>query len=305
MKRISLALLFVIAGVQLSACGKNCELTEQTFCTDYENQESGEIQDALYYIDSCGELSRIKEFCRCGCSGDHNECAPCCEDNSCSGHGACDDSTGTVVCTCDAGYVGDDCGSCAEGFEESGGECVIKNPTQCELTSSSTAEEECNWTWECDTGTYSVDCKIEHGNTWCDCTREPSTEYTTDFVSSQLCLYSDLGTYDEADVRYYVNERCSDPRYQVEWNLPTDGGPERWACTLTDSGQTTSTECFREWLCTGGTYRMSCHHNEYGGGSSCSCREDGETLNVFVASGVCSDMDTYANRMCHFFVSED
>lgn len=35
-----------------------------------------------------------------------------CSEGSCSGHGACDDSTGEVVCDCEPSFTGDHCGEC-------------------------------------------------------------------------------------------------------------------------------------------------------------------------------------------------
>lgn len=49
----------------------------------------------------------------------------------CSMHGACDDSTGSVVCDCDTGYMGDDCSECAEGFELQGDLCAPIGSLEC------------------------------------------------------------------------------------------------------------------------------------------------------------------------------
>jgi hypothetical protein len=41
-----------------------------------------------------------------------------CEADSCSGHGSCDDSSGKIVCTCEAGFGGDRCETCAAGYQD-------------------------------------------------------------------------------------------------------------------------------------------------------------------------------------------
>ncbi|MBN2492956.1 MAG: formylglycine-generating enzyme family protein [Deltaproteobacteria bacterium] len=65
-----------------------------------------------------------------GClEGYHEEGDACaideqCGPASCSGHGICDDATGTVVCVCDLGYAGARCESCDFGYEDFGSGCV-------------------------------------------------------------------------------------------------------------------------------------------------------------------------------------
>ncbi|MBN2497042.1 MAG: formylglycine-generating enzyme family protein [Deltaproteobacteria bacterium] len=60
----------------------------------------------------------------------HEEAGTCvenipCQVDTCSGHGACDDSSGVPVCTCDEGYAGDYCDACADGYEDFGSGCVL------------------------------------------------------------------------------------------------------------------------------------------------------------------------------------
>ena len=47
-----------------------------------------------------------------------------CLETSCAGHGACDDSTGLVICDCDDEYIGDSCAECAAGYHHEGLECA-------------------------------------------------------------------------------------------------------------------------------------------------------------------------------------
>ncbi|MBN2804410.1 MAG: hypothetical protein JXR91_15045 [Deltaproteobacteria bacterium] len=53
-----------------------------------------------------------------GCSKD-NEKAESCAVDSCGaliGAGVCDDESGKAVCTCNDGYVGDNCDKCADSY---------------------------------------------------------------------------------------------------------------------------------------------------------------------------------------------
>ena len=55
-----------------------------------------------------------------GCSSDGD--GPDCLEDSCSGHGVCDNSSGEIVCDCDEGYAGDVCGDCDEGYQDNDGD---------------------------------------------------------------------------------------------------------------------------------------------------------------------------------------
>jgi len=62
----------------------------------------------------------------CECPlGEHREGESCvvdevCDASSCGGRGECSIVGGRVSCVCDAGYAGDDCEACAEGFHDDG-----------------------------------------------------------------------------------------------------------------------------------------------------------------------------------------
>ena len=55
--------------------------------------------------------------------GDDSAASPCEGSAPCGGHGVCSDSTGEAVCTCDAGYAGDRCEGCEDGYQQSGDSC--------------------------------------------------------------------------------------------------------------------------------------------------------------------------------------
>src|SRR5688572_6225835 len=65
----------------------------------------------------------------CSCDpGFHDEAGACvmdttCSENTCNGHGTCDDTSG-IVCTCENGYLGTFCTDCAQGFRLEAGACV-------------------------------------------------------------------------------------------------------------------------------------------------------------------------------------
>jgi GH15 family glucan-1,4-alpha-glucosidase len=66
----------------------------------------------------------------CNCdAGFHDDAGSCvmdttCSDNTCNGHGQCDDTNG-IACTCETGYLGTFCTDCAQGFKLEGGACVM------------------------------------------------------------------------------------------------------------------------------------------------------------------------------------
>jgi len=53
---------------------------------------------------------------------ENGSCEPACTSDTCSGHGTCDDSSGTATCECDPNWDGDACDTCAEGY--TGSDCT-------------------------------------------------------------------------------------------------------------------------------------------------------------------------------------
>lgn len=62
---------------------------------------------------------------------------PTCQADSCSGHGTCDDADGDIICDCDPGYDGMDCGRCADGYEDDGAGGCAPLSGQCTTQSCS------------------------------------------------------------------------------------------------------------------------------------------------------------------------
>lgn len=84
-----------------------------------------------------------------------------CADDMCSGHGQCDDSIGTAVCTCDKGWGGTWCDTCATDWHLEGSECVpdqnVCVPDPCKGHGNCTADG-FEWTCACDIGFAGDDC---------------------------------------------------------------------------------------------------------------------------------------------------
>lgn len=51
-------------------------------------------------------------------------CEPGCGDDTCAGNGTCSETSGSVMCTCNAGYAGADCATCDTGFQDNDGDGV-------------------------------------------------------------------------------------------------------------------------------------------------------------------------------------
>jgi len=65
----------------------------------------------------CVLLSMV--FVLAGCDDGKKSSFPkTCADDTCHGHGACDDTSGRAVCTCDEGYTGQACDACTETHQD-------------------------------------------------------------------------------------------------------------------------------------------------------------------------------------------
>jgi hypothetical protein len=117
--------LFHIGTLVCVPLGYTCDQYDPCGGSDWGhcNDESGLpvcICDAGYVGFSCGD-------CDVGFHPDGDACLEdeTCTADSCSGAGTCDDSTGQIDCSCNAGFDGNDCEACAEGYHpDSEGVCV-------------------------------------------------------------------------------------------------------------------------------------------------------------------------------------
>ncbi|MBN2498291.1 MAG: hypothetical protein JXR96_27110 [Deltaproteobacteria bacterium] len=81
---------------------------------------------------------------------------PTCTTRSCSGHGWCDDSSGSVICTCDRGYRGERCELCEAGY-------FIDNHGDCAENASCGSPDPCAPHGTCDDSTGAIRCTCETG----------------------------------------------------------------------------------------------------------------------------------------------
>lgn len=174
--------------------GDHCESCAAGYHRDDEENcvvdEDCSASDPCGLNGSCDDTTGVVEcICDEGYTGDFcEECYPgyhddgtgsclldeSCLSGTCSGHGSCDDSTGVVTCTCDAGYQGDHCEGCGEGFHRDDDENCV-------------ADEDCAVIDPC--GDYGT-CVDVTGVIECVC----DLGYTGDFCESCYPGYHDDGT---------------------------------------------------------------------------------------------------------------
>ncbi len=120
----------------------------------------GECDDSTGITICTCEGGYAGEHCD-GCApGYHDEWGVCvqnqvCLENTCTGHGTCDDSDGVVVCTCDTGYTGGFCEACEVGYHKEGVDCVENE--ECP------AVDPCSGRGDCDDSSGVVVCTCHEG----------------------------------------------------------------------------------------------------------------------------------------------
>ena len=124
-----------------------------------------------------------------------NDCAT--SGLSCAANSACDDSTGTAVCLCTAGYSGATCSACASGYQDN------DNNGSCTPNCAS-ASLACGANGDCDDST---------GNAFCDCDAGYAGTTCTDCAAGYQDRDNDgvcLPTCDQLGWTCSGNGTCSD-----------------------------------------------------------------------------------------------
>lgn len=113
-------------------------------------------------------------------------------------NGTCSDESGVIDCGCDAGWSGDLCESCAPGFHDDGGDCVLDQQCIESTCSGAAAEQSCDDVG----GVISCTCNAEYTGTFCaSCNAAHHRDATGACVADDDCAAADPcdnGTCDDA-----------------------------------------------------------------------------------------------------------
>eukprot|EP00794_Sanderia_malayensis_P005917 gene5917-6603_t len=120
-------------------------------------------------------IERFKVCCPNNTFGPKCKDCPGGKDKLCSGHGTCSGSgtrSGSGKCECDAGYEGDLCDSCKEGYYDAGNSTCEKCHESCKDTCSNAGPENCDdckdgWTMVEEEGCQDVN-ECEKGSAVCE-----------------------------------------------------------------------------------------------------------------------------------------
>lgn len=126
-------------------------------CDDSGGQVSCDCDEG-YTGDDCSE-------CDDGYHADPEDDAVCvvdaaCGGDSCPANASCDDTGGIVTCTCNEGWDGAECGQCAAGYHDDGGDCV--EDTECGASTCS------NGTCDDSSGVPVCTCDPGYAGEYCD-----------------------------------------------------------------------------------------------------------------------------------------
>ena len=100
------------------SCKPTCEHAqldcgEHGLCDDTSGSAQCLCDEGFDGIDCSGCAAGYHPDGQGGCVLDQS-----CQPGSCNYHGACEDSTGEVVCTCDDEYIGNNCDECVSGYQD-------------------------------------------------------------------------------------------------------------------------------------------------------------------------------------------
>jgi hypothetical protein len=195
-----------------------------------------------------------------------------------------------ALASCTAEEPGGDDGHGGHGTTTSTSTGGSIGPGACTLVSSHDGTETCGWEWDCGGVTHRTDCAPNELLEITTCSCDPPNSIAFGFSEAGLCDRASSGLYPVEDVLYVADGEC-------DWNLPTTGGgPERWACTLADSGVAPDA-CHWTWSCAVGTVTYQCDW-DVTSRLHCECAKDG----VVLSEGWSSYSDPKSENLCNRYL---
>ncbi|MBN2496239.1 MAG: hypothetical protein JXR96_16725, partial [Deltaproteobacteria bacterium] len=134
-----------------------------------------------------------------------------CLASSCDAHGQCDESSGLVVCTCDAGYTGDYCDQCDTDYHwDHNGNCAADE--------SCVAADPCGDHGTCDDSSGLIECRCDDG------------------YAGDLCQLCSAGWHDDGTGACALDEQCMVNTCSGHGTCDVTDGEV--GCTACDAGYT-------------------------------------------------------------------
>jgi hypothetical protein len=169
-----------------------------------------------------------------------------CNDDSCSGHGACDENADSVVCTCDAGYASASCGACAVGY--------VRTATNTCSPSRTCFEQACHGHGTCSDESGEITCQCDPGWSGARCWTCSMLGQEQDLCSQPPCRsnpVSSAGLLDFEDQQAFpmLDDNCSNGVPLATTALSMQGagdGPSGWACSASTIYGLTTPHVFLE-----------------------------------------------------------
>ncbi len=133
-------------------------------------------------------------------------CEDACAVDTCSGHGICSDTSGATDCTCDLGYIGDDCSICDLGFQDNNTDGTCE--AECD-------NDTCSGNGICDdvTGTPTCTCNPEYALPDCASCAFGFQDNDTDGICTPACDANTCGGHGICDDNTGVSICTCDPGY--------------------------------------------------------------------------------------------
>jgi hypothetical protein len=174
------------AGDNCAACDPGLVLNAQGQCeVQCDEGEPTQFADGGFGCVAGCEPGYVGADCSACADGYHaldGECLPnaVCDSDSCSGRGTCDDSSGELVCVCNAGFLGDECEQCDSGLHPDSDGCASAGT--CNANS-------CFAHGSCDDSGGAIECTCDEGyaGNYCEVC---ATDYVLD---DDACVPVDVG----------------------------------------------------------------------------------------------------------------